>query len=124
MPFRFSPVSWSLTRHPGHFVKALVALPPGKNLMGAGSYLTWNEWLAMWSRHNNVTATFERQDPKELEQYMGTAGRELADMWQYIDEFGYDGADPSVVYPWDLGVDVKYTTMEEYIKRQDWSEAL
>jgi hypothetical protein len=63
-----------------------------------------------------------------MEQQMGTVGREFADMFAYVDEFGYDGGDPSVLYPWvakeKYGVDVKYTTIEEYLKKQDWKPYL
>jgi hypothetical protein len=46
------------------------------------------------------------------------------------DEFGYDGSDPTAVYPWDLGVKVDgeegegVTSLERYIEGQDWSEVL
>ncbi|KAF2477402.1 NAD(P)-binding protein [Lindgomyces ingoldianus] len=108
----------------GHFTKALVELPAGKNLVGAGSLLSWNDWCQIWGKINGVTCTFERTDRKYMDENMGSFGRELADMFQYIDEFGYDGSDPSVEYPWNLGVNVKRTTMEEYLKKQDWSSIL
>lgn len=44
-----------------------------------------------------------------------------AHIFRYFDRFGYTGGDPSVEFPWDLGVDVKYTTMGEYIKNEDWN---
>lgn len=96
--------------------------------MGCGSKLSWNEYCALWSRANNVKASFEPSDGKLMEQYMGSVGRELAEMFQYMEEFGYDGGDPNVVYPWEIkdkfGVEVKYTTMEEYVAAEDWSSAL
>lgn len=63
-------------------------------------------------------------DRKVMEGMMGPVGREIADMFAYMEEFGYDGGDPSVVYPWDLGVEINRTTMEEYTRKQDWSEVL
>jgi hypothetical protein len=108
----------------GNFVKALVEVEPGKNLVGAGEVLSWIEWCAIWAKHNSVKCSFERKERKELEDSMGPVGREFADMFRYMEEFGYDGGDPSVVYPWNLGVKVGVTTAEEYVKGQDWSSIL
>jgi hypothetical protein len=41
-----------------------------------------------------------------------------------MDEFGYDGSDPTVVYPWDLEVEVKTTPIDVYLADQDWSSVL
>lgn len=96
--------------------------------MGAGSKVSWPEYAATWGKVNNVKVTFESVSSAFLEPAMGTLGRELADMFGYFDEFGYDGSDPETVYPWDLkekfGVDVKYTTLEEYMSKQDYSSIL
>ncbi|KAF2180701.1 NAD(P)-binding protein [Zopfia rhizophila CBS 207.26] len=108
----------------GSFTKALVEIAPGKILVGAGSKMSWDDWCQIWGKINGVSCRFERSDRKFMDENMVPFGRELADMFQYIDEFGYDGSDPSVVYPWDLGVDVKVTTVEEYLKKQDWSSVL
>lgn len=81
----------------------------------------------MFGRVTGVRIAFERQDRRVLEEAMGPFGQEVADMFQYIDEFGYDGGDPSALYPWDLkqyGVEVKVTTAEEYVHAQDWSGVL
>ncbi|KAF2270297.1 NAD(P)-binding protein [Lojkania enalia] len=110
-------------RDTGQFVKALLEAPAGTNLMGCGSYLSWNEWCSLWSRLLGVNATFHTCDRKVWDD-MGPFGREIADMFQYINDFGYDGGDPSVVYPSNLGIDVKVTTIEEHIKGEDWSSVL
>lgn len=34
----------------GRLTKALVDVPAGKNLVGAGSVVTWNEWCENWSK--------------------------------------------------------------------------
>lgn len=109
----------------GPFVKALLELPPGTNLVGAGSLISWGEWCSIWGRINGVECTFERQDRRVLEGAAGVAGREIADMYQFFEEYGYCGVDEkNVVYPWDLPVKAEYTTMEEYIWSQDWSSVL
>lgn len=41
-----------------------------------------------------------------------------------MNDFGYDGNDPNVVYPWDLEVKVEMTPIDRYFKMQDWSTVL
>lgn len=60
-----------------------------------------------------------------IEDAAGVVGREIADMYQFFEDYGYCGAGKKdVVYLWDLPVKVKYTTMEEYMWSQDWSSVL
>ncbi|EXL65916.1 hypothetical protein FOPG_17880 [Fusarium oxysporum f. sp. conglutinans race 2 54008] len=107
----------------GKFAKALVQVEPGKNLLGYGSLISWNEFAALWGKVHGVTCRYERLDRKVLEAAVpGCIGEELADMFEYIGEFGYDGRDPSVVYPENLGIDVPVYTMEKYIKDEEWPE--
>ncbi|KAF2086486.1 NAD(P)-binding protein [Saccharata proteae CBS 121410] len=76
-------------------------------------------------RKNKVQAKFERIAREELEKLLlPGVGEELAGMFQYIGEFGYDGSDPSIAHPKDLGVEVPVTTVEAWIKMQDWSGTL
>ncbi|EGU84375.1 hypothetical protein FOXB_05108 [Fusarium oxysporum f. sp. conglutinans Fo5176] len=90
----------------GKFAKALVQVEP-----------------ALWGKVHGVTCRYERLDRKVLEAAVpGCIGEELADMFEYIGEFGYDGRDPSVVYPENLGIDVPVYTMEKYIKDEEWPE--
>lgn len=98
----------------GPFVKALLELPAGINLVGAGALISWAEWCEIWGRTNNVKCTYERQDRRVIEDAAGAVGREIADMYQFFEQYGYCGVDEgNVVYPWDLPVKVKYTTMGE-----------
>ena len=108
----------------GRLTKALVQLPAGTHLVGAGSKMSFDEYAALWGRLNGVEAIFERQDPSILEEAMGSFGKEIIAMFDYIEEFGYDGSDPEVVYPWDLPSPIKVTSAEEYIQKEDWSSIL
>lgn len=84
----------------GTFTKALVQAGPGKTLLGFGSLISWNEFAALWGKTYEATCRYKRIDRKVLETAVpGCIGEELADMFEYIGEFGYDGRDPSVVYP-------------------------
>jgi hypothetical protein len=109
----------------GRFTKALVELPPGKLLSGAGSYLSFNKWCDIFSKINNVKCVFKEMPLKTFKEAAGPIyGLELGDMFDYFDRFGFDGGDPSIVFQWDLEIDVKYTTMEDYMKSEDWSSVL
>ncbi|KAJ5967484.1 hypothetical protein N7501_003732 [Penicillium viridicatum] len=107
----------------GKFVQALVQVEPGKNLLGYGSFISWNEFATLWGKIHGVQCRFVRVHREVLEKAVpGCVGEELADMFEYTGEFGYDGRDPSVVHPQSLGVDIPVCTVEEYIKGEDWPE--
>ncbi|KAH7073089.1 hypothetical protein BKA63DRAFT_446388 [Paraphoma chrysanthemicola] len=108
----------------GVLAKALLQVKAGTHLVGASSLLSWTDWCDIWSTITGVECTFETIDRKILEDSMGPLGREIADMFLYMNDFGYDGNDPNVVYPWDLGVKVETTPIEKYLKMQDWSVVL
>lgn len=109
----------------GLFVKTLVQLPAGVNLVGAGSLISWSEWCHMWGRVNGVKCIYERQNRNVIEDAAGPIGREIADMYQFFEEYGYCGTDEEdVVYPWNLPINVRYTGMEEYMRSQDWGIVL
>ncbi|PVH81998.1 NAD(P)-binding protein [Cadophora sp. DSE1049] len=121
-----APVPMVDARHDtGTCTKALVQVPPGKNLLAFGSMMSWNEWVALWGKIHGVKCTFVRMDRKVVENAIpGGVGEEYVDMLEYTSDFGYDGGDKSVVHPKDLGVDVPVVTVEEFIKGEDWSSVL
>lgn len=127
--FRVGLVLFSLVQRlicfkKGHFTKALVESPPGIVLSGAGSFISFNEWCEIFGRINNVKCVFQIIPRKAMEEAMGPIyGLEIADMFEYFDKYGFDGG-ADVVFPWDMEVKVKYTTMEEYMKGEDWSSVL
>jgi len=93
----------------GNFVKALVDVEPGKNLLGAANVMTWKEWADLWGKTLGVTCKYEQLPSEEYMQAMpGDIGKELTAMWEYFSDFGYDGRDPSVVLPKDVGVPSPY----------------
>ncbi|MCJ1393922.1 hypothetical protein MMC18_006798 [Xylographa bjoerkii] len=109
----------------GSFVKALVQSPPGTNLLGYGSLIGWSEYMRLWTSVLKVSGRFE-QIP--IETYMDKApvnlAKEIQEAYAYQAEFGWDGGDPSIVHPKDLLVDVPTTSVEEYIRGEDWSSVL
>ena len=73
----------------GPFVKALLELSPGTNLVRAGSLISWGDWCNIWGRVNGVECTFERQDRRVVEDAAGVIGQEIADMYRFFEEYGY-----------------------------------
>lgn len=93
-------------RDTGNFVKALLQVPPGKNLLGAGAHHSWKETMKIWCDCQKVpyggykeanTDDFVKTFP------MGPdIGLEFAEMLLLMDDPGYDGGDPSVILPKDV----------------------
>lgn len=111
------------TKIAGPFCVALTKVSPGKNLVASAGFLTFPQWCDKVGKHLNITIKFEQMEHSELEQMIpGGVGLELADMFMYYSDFGYDGGDATAIYPDKLGVDVKYQTVDDYIKEEDWSK--
>jgi len=88
--------------------------------------MTASEWAQLWGRLNGVQCRFEPVPLKQVEDAMPPGlGREIGESCLYASEFGYDGGDPSVVHPRDVGVDVgELMTCKRYIEETDWSSVL
>lgn len=109
----------------GSFVHALVRSPPGLTLLGVGQMLSWREYTALWSRILGVEATYYEVPTTDLAKELPEGlERELPEMALYMEEFGYDGGDPSIIHPTGLPVDCPTTSIEDYIKNEDWSPIL
>ncbi|KAH8817185.1 putative NAD dependent epimerase/dehydratase [Xylogone sp. PMI_703] len=108
----------------GRCVKAVADSKPGLNLLARGQMLSWNQYLNIWTRSQNVPRGVV--ELKTLEEFMeilpGGLGREFGENVLFGQEFGYDGSDPIVIHPEDLGV--KMTSFEEYCKNTDFSAIL
>lgn len=82
----------------GVFVKALVDLPPGKNILGVSENMTWPEWAELWGDILGVKATFKQVSEDEFWQGApDPLKKELAETFAYVEEFGYTGGDPEVL---------------------------
>ncbi|EHK96064.1 hypothetical protein M7I_8245 [Glarea lozoyensis 74030] len=112
-------------RDTGAFVKALVDAPPGLNLMGASQFMTWPEWTKTWGDVLGVKAEFKTVPAEEfVEGVPKPLAQELSDTYLYLEEFGFDGGDSSVVAPEQLTFTVPLTTNKEYIESENWSSVL
>ncbi|KAI9660352.1 MAG: hypothetical protein M1821_009702 [Bathelium mastoideum] len=109
----------------GSFVKALVDLPPGKNLLGVSESMSWPEWTRLWGDVLGVKATFKQVSADDFfRDVPGPLRDDLAEGFAYVEEFGHTGGDPEVMTTEQLGIDVPLTSMEEYIRSENWSSVL
>ncbi|EGR47084.1 uncharacterized protein TRIREDRAFT_109313 [Trichoderma reesei QM6a] len=110
----------------GHFVKALVQEPAGKNVIGYREWLTHRELAAIFSQATGIPAEAVQlpegqskvASPPELKL-------ELDDNFAYWNEFGYEARDdPTVIHPRDLATLGKLDTVYNYFKKFDWAKIL
>ena len=89
----------------GHYVKAIVDAGPGKNVLAFSARLTFADFVKFWSKINGVPATFSKITVAEHDKLApGGYGEEMAEMYGYAQDFGYDGSDPSVTYAKDVRI--------------------
>lgn len=83
----------------GPFVRALLQVPPGVNLLGETSLVSWKEYMRIWGQLLGVRKSEYREVSIQSydEAIPGGFGKELAEMFHYMGEFGYDGGDPDSV---------------------------
>ena len=90
----------------GHFVRALIQLPPGKNLLAYGSMISWKDYTTLWAKILELPGGYYKQLTIDDFDKMvpGGLGREIGEGWMAQGELGYDGGDPSVVHPKDVSI--------------------
>jgi len=138
------PIPLVVPTDAGEFVKALTKVAPGKNVLAFGDLLLWSDYVKLWSKITGVPAAFEHSTVETMDKLApGGYGEEIGEMYAYAQDFGYWAKDDtSVVFAKDvsfnmpgfrtvltflflqLGVDIPVTSIEEYIKGEDWSELL
>lgn len=89
----------------GAFVRALVDLPTGTNLLGVSELLTWPEWSKIWGEVLGVEARFKQVSNEEFFQGMPIAfASEFEESFAFIEELGYTGGDPDVVFAEEVSI--------------------
>lgn len=133
-------------RDTGYFVRALVQLSPGKNVLAYGSMISWTDYMTLWAKLLRLPGGYYKQVTVDNVDKIvpGGLGGKIAEGGAYQGEFGYDGGDPSVLHAKDvstnalcdcvfileangafqLGVDIPTTSIEDYIKKEDWSSVI
>ncbi|KAJ0418798.1 hypothetical protein BJY00DRAFT_302613 [Aspergillus carlsbadensis] len=109
----------------GPLVKALILQEPaGKNLIGYRGWLTTRELASAFTRATGldaevVTLPKGHFPPSISEDFKA----QLQDNMGYWNGFGYEGRDdPTVVHPRDLESPPSLDTVEDYLKKQDWTK--
>jgi hypothetical protein len=77
----------------GAFTYAVSQMPPGKAYMAAGTTCTWPQYLETWAKVNGVKASYKQVAPEEMIEATADreAGIEVATMFSYSSDPGYDG---------------------------------
>lgn len=81
----------------GPLVKALVNSSPGKNLMGYGSEISFDEIARIWSENLGEQVAYHRGTVEFMDSIMpGGLDIELGEMMEYISDPGYFGGEAAV----------------------------
>ena len=88
----------------GHFVRALIQLPPGKTVLAYGSMISWKDYMTLWAKILKLPGGFYKQITVDDFDKMapGGLGREVGEGWMAQSELGYSGGDPTVLHPKDV----------------------
>lgn len=130
----------------GIFVYAVSKLSPGKSYMAEGTTCSWTEFMRIWSE---VTGQKTKYQEVTIEQFALASpdrefGWEAGDMFAYSSDPGYDGGDETLWKSEDIrkvsspdfqiyggmlisreaGVECPMTSLEEYMRKQDWTSVL
>jgi len=81
-----------VNRDMGNFVYAVAQMAPGKAYM-AGQYLSFKDWAAAWGRVTGKTISYKEVTREEMiaDTPDKAAGLEVALMFEYSSDPGYDG---------------------------------
>ncbi|KAJ9191950.1 hypothetical protein DTO164E3_8600 [Paecilomyces variotii] len=113
----------------GNFVYAISQLPPGRSYIAAGSTCSWTEYMRLWSKITRVPSSYRQVSPEAMIDELPDKeyARELADMFLYSSDPGYDGGDGSLLGVDEIreaGIDCPTTSLEEWMRKQDWSPVI
>ncbi|KAJ5731677.1 uncharacterized protein N7483_006185 [Penicillium malachiteum] len=111
----------------GYFVRALVNLPPGKKLLGYGSFLNHEEYVRIWTGILGVpNGGVKRITVEEAAAFEGGPhGRGVAETFASVLEVNF--LDDSFMHPRQIPnkeIECPTTNIEEYLKSQDFSSML
>jgi hypothetical protein len=110
----------------GNFVYAVSKMPPGKAYMAEGTTCSWNEYMQLWSKVTGNSGSYELVSVEQMIEASPDkeSGKEIAYMFEYSTEPGYDGGDPSLLKAEDIrkaGIECPMTTLEQFFEKADWS---
>lgn len=88
----------------GNFVHAVSRMPPGKGYMAESSTCSWSEYMQTWSRVTGRDGRYEQVSVDDMIEATQdrACGEELADMFAYTSDPGYDGGDDTLLTAADM----------------------
>jgi hypothetical protein len=88
----------------GNFVYAVSTLQPGKTYLAEGTTCSWTEYMRLWSEVTKVPASYQQISVEELVKIVPDEefAREVADMFLYSSEPGYDGGVGTTLHASDI----------------------
>jgi hypothetical protein len=78
------------TKDTGSFVLGIVRAGPGQIILGYSDILSFDQYMELWGKINNVPARFKQTTVEHYES-VPVLGKMFGDMFAYSAEFGYDG---------------------------------
>ncbi|EKJ70800.1 hypothetical protein NXS19_004076 [Fusarium pseudograminearum] len=108
----------------GHIVKTLITQEAaGHNLIGYREWLTHKEIAVSFIKATGIEAVTVESDGTFPSGFSEELVGEMTDCFGYFNEFGFEGRDDlTLVHPRDLKSAPKLGTVEDYFKKQDWSQ--
>lgn len=78
----------------GSFTYAVYQMPPGKHYMAEGTTCSWTDWVRTLSEVTGKSISYRQVTPEEMISIVGDddLGLEVAYMFSYTSDPGYDGA--------------------------------
>lgn len=114
----------------GPLVHALVmspSAPAGTVLLGVAgrqSLLTAEQFAELFGRVHNVKTRVKLITAEDIMATTDTPewlAKEINDSSVYVSTYGWDGGEPGVKLPEEIGVQIEHLTdLEEYVKTADW----
>ncbi|KFY89829.1 hypothetical protein V500_05449 [Pseudogymnoascus sp. VKM F-4518 (FW-2643)] len=102
----------------GIFAALLINSAPGKNLLGVGEMISWEDFGKIFSEHLGAPVQIKELPIDGRDKLLpGGLGREASESMTFSSEFGW-GKD--LLMPKDIDANVKLTSVKDYIQSEDW----
>jgi hypothetical protein len=87
----------------GPHVQVLLELPPTSTVMAASEWLTWPDWIKLFGDITGTKTSYKQTTVQDMDEYLpGGAGKEIADMFEFSSECGYNAKQEGTLMRWDL----------------------
>jgi hypothetical protein len=92
----------------GKFVRALVKMPPGKDLLGVSEMVPYGDYLKIWGDLNGVSTRYTHLSGEEYEKLLPeVVAKEFQESFAFNEDFGWDGGEPGILRPSEVGIFLK-----------------